>query len=127
MQGVKGANVLSLLPNFDIVRSFVPDYMHCVLLGVVHQFINIWTDSSNHSKPYYIRNTATIDKLLKAIRIPDEIHRLPRTLADRKFWKASEYRNFLLIYSPVVLMGVLPQILYPLASSLQWNSLTVPR
>ena len=112
VQGVKGASLLSLLPNFDIIRSFVPDYMHCVLLGVVRQFINIWTDSSNNSKPYYIKNTATIDKLLKTIRIPDEINRLPRSLADRKFWKAAEYRSFLLIYSPVILMGILPHSFY---------------
>jgi hypothetical protein len=53
-----------------------------------------------------------VDKLLKGIRPPDDIRRLPRSITDRKFWKAAEYRNFLLIYSPVVLMHVLPQRFY---------------
>jgi len=109
---VKGASILLLLPNFDIVQSFVPDYMHSVLLGVVRQFINLWTDSCSHSQPFYIKNIQAVDRLLKTIKIPDEIHRLPRSLSDRKFWKASEYRSFLLLYSPVVLSNFLPKRYY---------------
>ena len=112
LQGVKGASILSLLPNFDIIRSFIPDYMHCVLLGVVRQFITIWTESCNRNKPYCIKDTAVVDQLLKLIRVPDEINRLPRSLADRKFWKATEFRSFLLIYSPVILLDVLPKKFY---------------
>ena len=55
VQGVKGASLLCLLPNFDIVRSVIPDYRHCVLLGVVWQFIIIWTESCSYSKPYCIK------------------------------------------------------------------------
>jgi len=112
VQGVKGPSILALLPNFDIVRCFVPDYMHCVLLGVVRQFVNLWTDSSSHDQPYYIRNIKILDNLLKSIKPPDEVHRLPRTLSDRKYWKASEYKNLLLLYSPVVLKSVLPKRYY---------------
>jgi hypothetical protein len=39
---------------------------------------------------------------------PNEIHRLPRSLQTRKFWKASEYKSFLLFYSPVILKDILP-------------------
>ena len=112
VQGVKGASLLCLLPNFDIVGSFIPDYMHCVLLGVVRQFITIWTESCSHNKPYCIKNTSVVDQLLKLIRVPDEINRLPCSLADRKFWKATELRSFLLIYSPVILTEVLPKKFY---------------
>ncbi|MGH0131319.1 UNVERIFIED_CONTAM: hypothetical protein FKN15_045543 [Acipenser sinensis] len=42
--GVKGASTLLLLPSFDIIRGFVPDYMHSVCLGVVRQFTNLWFD-----------------------------------------------------------------------------------
>jgi len=112
VQGVKGASLLTLLPSFDIVRCFVPEYMHCVLLGVVRQFVNLWLDSSSHREPFYIRSVKLLNRLLKSIRPPDEIHRLPRSLDDRKFWKATEYRNFLLIYSPVILVDVLPKRYY---------------
>jgi hypothetical protein len=112
VNGVKGASTLLLFPKLDIIASFVPDYMHSVLLGVTRQFLNLWVDSSNHSKPYYIRNGGHVSKLLKNIRPPDEIHRLPRSLNDRKFWKAAEFRNFLLLYSPVILLNVLPRNYY---------------
>ena len=49
--GVKGATVLMLLPKFDLICSFVPDYMHCVLFGVVRQFVSLWLDSSSDDKP----------------------------------------------------------------------------
>ena len=112
VKGVKGASICALLPNFDVVQSFTPDYMHCVLLGVTRQFVNLWTDSCNHKQPYYIKNLSAVDKLLKSIKPPDEICRLPRTLLDRKFWKASEFKSLLLIYSPVILMHILPNRYY---------------
>lgn len=37
--GVKGPSTLINLAGFDIVWSFSPDYMHCVLLGVTGQFL----------------------------------------------------------------------------------------
>ena len=40
--GIKGASVLLLLPLFNIISSFVPDYMHCVLLGVVKSMVDKW-------------------------------------------------------------------------------------
>lgn len=112
VHGVKGASILLLFPQLDIISSFVPDYMHSVLLGVTRQFLSLWVDSSNHSKPYYIRNSGHLSKLLKGIRPPDEIHRLPRSLNDRKIWKAAEFRNFLLLYSPVILLHVMPRNYY---------------
>jgi len=112
VQGVKAASALLLLPSFDIINSFVPDYMHCALLGVCRQFLNIWTDSCNRSKPFFIRDCKVVDAILTAISPPDEVRRLPRTIADRTFWKASEYRNFLLLYSPVILWGILPKAYY---------------
>ncbi|MGH0139841.1 UNVERIFIED_CONTAM: hypothetical protein FKN15_009962 [Acipenser sinensis] len=48
--GVKGPSVLYNIPKFDIVENFVPDYMHCVLLGVVRQMMALWLDSQYHRK-----------------------------------------------------------------------------
>jgi len=50
-RGVKGASVLLLLEEFHIIKSFVPDYMHSVLLGVVKTFVEAWFDSSNYTCP----------------------------------------------------------------------------
>lgn len=50
--GVKGPSVLSYY--IDIVIRVLIDYMHCVLLGVVKQLLDMWLDSSNSSEDYYI-------------------------------------------------------------------------
>lgn len=39
IEGVKYASVLLLLPQFDIVQSFVPDYLHAALEGTVKTFL----------------------------------------------------------------------------------------
>ena len=53
-KGVKGPSLLSLLPQFDIVRGMVPDYMHCICLGIVKQMATLWFDAKNHDEPFYI-------------------------------------------------------------------------
>ncbi|XP_011684623.1 PREDICTED: uncharacterized protein LOC105447977 [Wasmannia auropunctata] len=35
VNGVKGFSPLSVVPIFDVVRSYVPDYMHANLLGTI--------------------------------------------------------------------------------------------
>ncbi|GBN34411.1 hypothetical protein AVEN_264020-1 [Araneus ventricosus] len=47
VHGVKGpTELMKLYPNFDLVQSFVPDYMHAVLLGVVRQIMSLWIQTS---------------------------------------------------------------------------------
>lgn len=43
---------------------------------------------------------------------PDSMLRLPRSVTCRKYWKASEFRNFLLYYSVPCLRGILPTEYY---------------
>lgn len=38
VNGVKGFSPLSVVPVFDVVRSYVPDYMHASLLGTIRTF-----------------------------------------------------------------------------------------
>ena len=108
--GIKGPSILSLVPKFDVVRGFVPEYMHSVLLGVVRQFAFLWFDSTSNDKPYYLgRRIIQIDTALLATKPPSNIKRLPRSILSRKYWKASEWRNFLLFYSPIFLRSLLPK------------------
>lgn len=46
--GVKGPSMLSKLSHFDVVDGFVPDFLHCSLLGVARQLVSLWFDSNNH-------------------------------------------------------------------------------
>lgn len=80
------------------------------ILGVFKQLLELWLDSSNHKQPYYIgRKIDEIDKRLLQIRTPQEIGRKPKTLRERKFYKANELKSFLLHYGSAVFNGVLPE------------------
>lgn len=105
--GVTGVSLLYLLPKFDIVNGFNPEYMHCILLGVVRQFANLWFDSVSHDKAYCLRkNIVQIDQIIFRCKPPSEIKRLPRSLSERKHWKASEWRTFLLFYSVLSIASI---------------------
>lgn len=114
VMGVKSASPLFLLHNLglDMVRGFPVDYMHSVLLGVVRQFIALWSDSKHHESDWYLspRKVAIIDKALLSIKPTSDIKRFPRNLKLASKWKASELKNFLLFYSVYVLQDVLPNI-----------------
>jgi hypothetical protein len=109
VKGVKGISVIDILPTFDTVHGFTPEYMHSVCQGVIRQVCNIWLDSANHEEDFYLgRKVEALDERLMAISPPSEITRAPRSIKERKFWKASEWRAFML-YSLVVLHGLLPR------------------
>uniref|UniRef100_A0A3B5BEV4 Uncharacterized LOC103368185 n=1 Tax=Stegastes partitus TaxID=144197 RepID=A0A3B5BEV4_9TELE len=112
--GVKGPSPLILLPSFDIIQGFIPDYMHCVCLGVTRQFVNLWFDPLYANKGFHLtrRHLANLDKAICEIQPPDEIRQSPRCLSERMYWKASEWRAFALLYSPVILRNVLPMLYY---------------
>lgn len=96
---MKGPSVFQFIPNFNIVHSFIPDYMHCVPLGVVKYVASLWFDSENSSKPCYIGNKMEeIDEILTSINVPNEVTRLPRGLQERKYWKANEFRALVLFF-----------------------------
>ncbi|XP_064472840.1 uncharacterized protein LOC135387663 [Ornithodoros turicata] len=108
VRGVKGPSPVLNLPGFDIVWSFTPDYMHCVLLGVARQMTELWLTSTGTN--YYIGSPCdltTVDDRLCSIKPPLLFSRLPRSLKARKHWKAAEWEHWLLCYSLPCLRGVL--------------------
>ncbi|XP_073716926.1 uncharacterized protein [Misgurnus anguillicaudatus] len=109
VNGVKGPSPLMFLMYFNMILGFSFDYMHGILLGVSRQFTTLWFDSMYHGERWYLgRLVTTIDQRLFKIKPPVNITRPPRSVRLRKFWKASEYRNFLLFYSIPCLIGILP-------------------
>ena len=106
--GVKGPSVLS--EHIDIVIHVVIDYMHCVLLGVVKQLLDMWLDSSNSSYDYYIgpSKAKIVNEYLLNLKPPDNFRIHARSLFERAHWKASEYRAWLLYHSLPILVTILP-------------------
>lgn len=101
--GVKGLSTLNT--TLDLVASIPVDYMHAVLEGA-------WFSSENHRQPYYLgRSLAQIDSLHLQQCPPQEFSRPPQSIKKHlKFWKASEFRNWLLYYSLPILLNFLPPL-----------------
>lgn len=99
-------SLLYLLPFFDIIKGVVPDYMHCILLGIVKQFLNLWLTTT--SEPFFMKDAKLVDEIILSACPPDEIRRVLRPLDHRLVWKASEFRVWLLFYSPIVLKHLFP-------------------
>ncbi|CAC5361428.1 unnamed protein product [Mytilus coruscus] len=109
VKGIKGPSWLSFFPEFDIVNGIAIDYMHGVLLGVQKLLLELWFAQKHSSQPFnFFQKLCQVDERLIRIRPTTEITRLPRTIQnDLKYWKASEYRSFLLYYGAPVLHGIL--------------------
>jgi len=106
--GVKTVSPLILLQNFNMVESFIVDYMHCVL-GCVRQFMDLWFNSKYHECAWYVgTDTNAVDENLLKICPPCDIKRTPRSVRKAQTWKASECFNWLFFYSLYVLNGILP-------------------
>ena len=51
--GVKGPSWLSVIPNYDVIKGNVINYMHCVLLGVTKMLLKLWFDSKHAGELWY--------------------------------------------------------------------------
>lgn len=81
--------------------------MHSVLLGVVKQFIVLWFEKTGD---WNVKNCmAEINIRLLNIQPPDTFNRLPRSIFHFKSYKASEYYNWLLLYSVPLMIDYLPE------------------
>ena len=91
---IKSPSAIVGLPKFDLINGMVPDYMHCVLLGMARQMATLWIDSKNFSEPWYIGTQAEImDRHLLSIKPPSSIAHAPRSPTECKFWKAHEWQK----------------------------------
>ena len=109
--GVKGPSWLSIIPNYDVIEGNVIDYMHRVLLGVTKMLLKLWFDSKHAGELWYCgTKVQEADSKLLQIRPPNMITRIPRSIQQHhSYWKATEYRSWLLYYSIPVMMNILPE------------------
>lgn len=105
--GIKSASRLMLLPKFDMVEGFVFDYMHTCLLGVVRTLTCAWLDSKRHGELYYIGNKQEeINSRIRHCKFPVECQRVLRELKDVAYWKAQEWKLWMIMAVPL-LKGIL--------------------
>lgn len=112
VKGIKGTSILmTLYPNFNMIDGFIPDYMHSVLLGVTRQLTCLSVESSGYLYSLSAKDIRNVDAHIKNMKLPRESTRTLRTTKDILFWKASEWRIFLLT-SPVLLKNILNHVVY---------------
>ncbi|CAC5384005.1 unnamed protein product [Mytilus coruscus] len=109
VNGVKRPLWLICFPKFNIVNGIAIDYMHGLLLGVQKLMIRLWFDKSFSKFPFNIHSAVEkVDARLLSLLPTLSITRLPRTNQNHsKYWKASEYRSFLLYYGAPVMYEIL--------------------
>jgi hypothetical protein len=109
VRGFKNITPMAGFPTYNVIDGFAIDYMHCVLLGVTQQLAELWLNPNFHCQNFYIgRCINQIDIKLLAIRPPQNISRAPRSLNDRAYWKANEWRNWLFYYCISCVKNILP-------------------
>ena len=109
VEGVKGSSVLASVLDLPIGAPI--DYMHCVLEGVAKRLLDKWVTTPR--QPFYIgkQSLKQLDQRFVMQQPPQEFTRAPRSIEKhRKYWKASEYRTWLLFYSLPLLLGSLPPL-----------------
>lgn len=110
--GVKGKSVLSEIV-YNYIETTTIDIMHCVHINVMKKLLSLWFDSEFHDKNFSLRQfLCDINKLLTSVCPIDHIPRIPRTLDDYSYWKASELKAFLLVYSLPILKNYMPEIYF---------------
>ncbi len=110
VQGFRGKSGLCELNSFDFVQNTVPDYMHCVLLGITKNLLHKWFSPTEAGKRYAIgKHLKQISKRLQKIRPPQFIERLPRDIEKHySNYKATELQAWLLFYCLPCVEGILP-------------------
>ena len=85
--------------------------MHCVL-GVMKKLLTAWVESKALGC-YTGRHLMQIDEQLLKQQPPHDFSRVPRSIKKhRNYWKASEFRNFLLYSSLPLLLDALPPLYF---------------
>ncbi|XP_048002562.1 uncharacterized protein LOC125239113 [Leguminivora glycinivorella] len=102
----------SILTELDVglVTQVPLDFMHLVCLGVVKKMIRCWIENGPKECKLNIRKIDEISRrlLLCHNHYPAEFSRRPRPLKLFKYWKATEFRAFVLYIGPVVLQKIFP-------------------
>lgn len=106
--GIKGPSVLS--NNLQIPEQVVIDGLHMLYEGVIKMFVSALFDSKNNKKPFYLGRPTMLEKISKemeSIKFPKGFDCL-RSLKYLSFWKAHDFKNFILPVAPQIFYKKIP-------------------
>lgn len=100
-------SVLLDLPYFDPVKFTVIDPMHNLYLGTAKHVFELWIEKELLTNA----NLLQIEARAKLFRLPADIGRLPSNVSSGySGFTANQWCNWITIYSPVLLKGILPNL-----------------
>lgn len=113
-------NQLQLSPLIKVVplkSAFPPEYMHLLCLGVCRKLFHFYFRPTKHLRLTCKLSSKLIFDLSSSIRfvkpfIPSDFQRKPRGLNDLEYFKATEFRMFLLYLGPYMFKKYLPLSYY---------------
>lgn len=98
-------SVLLSLPYFDPVRFTVVDPMHNLYLGSGKHVFKVWMDRNLIT----LKHLEVIEEKMKKFKVPSSAGRLPSNISSSHGgFTANQWNNWILIYSPILLKGILP-------------------
>ena len=99
--------------GIDCIHQFTLDTMHLVLLGVMKRMLGSLTKGPNACKLSHQLISQISKRLLTHNGLmPSEFNRQPRSLSELCYWKSTELRHFLLYHGPVVIKGIVSNLIY---------------
>ena len=104
-KGIKGKSLLLEQPNFNILNDMPCEYMHLVCLGTVKRMVELnFKVGENRDRKTKRKLTPPqlFNELIKSVKLTREFSRRCRNL-DFSVMKASEFRNLLIFFFPIVL------------------------
>ncbi|XP_065222011.1 uncharacterized protein LOC135846700 [Planococcus citri] len=112
--------------DFDVILGFPFDYMHLMSLGITKKVLDYWVNglpkTAVNKGSSKVKMTSddikTANTVLLRIKpfTPVEFQRRCRNIDEFAFWKATEFRQFLIYTGPIVLS----QIFFP-HDTLRWK------
>lgn len=110
INGINGITSMLYFENFNVVDGFNTDYMHGAFLGVMKHMLDIWLKKKklkNGISYISAKNCVILDNRIVALKPFSRIKRRPRSILERSFYKATEYKHLLLFYLTFALQGLI--------------------
>lgn len=99
----------------DMIRDIPLEYQHLICQGIMKKLTLSWINGTKNFKTKFsaaVMNLISEELIQSRQTKPAEINRPSRSLNCVSFWKATEFRTFLLKLGPVVLQNHLSQQAY---------------
>lgn len=105
--GLKGVSCMIAFKDFDLAAGFALDYMHGVLIGIVTLMVDIWMGKKklHYQKEEKYRfkklnpsQRLELNRRIISLKPTMKIGHKPRSILDRSYFTANEYRSLLLYY-----------------------------